>query len=175
MSNGRQNFFVNDNISSIRSATPASTDLLGSFLLRWNKINKKDKKDEKDNSLPLSWTFVSKNNKKDKKIINHLSVGLSTDRIRRHLPKGSRPRGWPGHKGSQFCQRIGCFDWKVTKVAKAQNFVSILIVSIEKSKRSQSLRIVSRLIVLIEKLLRRMSPSTGTISRCCIDRSVKKI
>ena len=93
MSNGRQNFFVNGNISFIPSATPAWKDLLGSFLLRWNKINKKDKKDEKDNSLPLSWTFVTKNNKKDKKIIDHLSVGLSTDRIRRHVPKGSRPRG----------------------------------------------------------------------------------
>ena len=110
MSNGRQNFFVNGNISFIPSATPAWKDLLGSFLLRWNKINKKDKKDEKDNSLPLSWTFVTKNNKKDKKVIDHLSVGLSTDRIRRHVPKGSRSRGRPGHKGSEFWQYIDCFD-----------------------------------------------------------------
>ena len=128
MSNGRQNFFVNGNISSIRSATRAWTDLLGSFLLRWNKINKKHKKIKKINPyLYLSFGFNNWNklNKRkirkiifhhcqldicnkekqiNKKVIDHLSVGLSTDRIRRHVPTGSRSRCRPGHKGSEFCQ-----------------------------------------------------------------------
>ena len=77
MSNGRQNFFVNDNISSTRSATPASTDLLGSFLLRWNKINKKYKKINKIiHYLSVGLNNQNKINKrKTIKIIFYLSVG----------------------------------------------------------------------------------------------------
>ena len=62
----------------------------------------------------------------------------------------------------------------VDLVTKVLNFVSTLIVLIERSQRSQRFRIVNRIVVLIESLLRRMSPSTGTTSRCCIDRSVQK-
>ena len=77
MSNGRQNFFVNGNISFIPSATQAWTDLLGSFLLRWNKINKKYKKTKK--IIPYISIGLNNRNKinirKIRKIIFHLSVG----------------------------------------------------------------------------------------------------